>query len=144
MTFQGQQTAQNNNLMYPDVTLAIHPLREPPTPQTIPIHPLSKRYQTSLSPVKSSPTNKPPILLSSDIRIEDITPYLTDEEPPQKELDKTQPELNANEVRSEMEVIANQTKENVANTQPQPQVPKTNMSLAKAATEKLKRNFFGW
>ena len=81
---------------------------------------------------------------STDLRIEDVTPYITDEEPSQKELDKTQPEMNANEVRSEMEVLANQTKENVANSPPQPLVPKSNMSLAKAATEKLKWKFLGW
>jgi len=69
---------------------------------------------------------------------------MTDEVEPQKELDKTQPEMNANEVRSGMEVIANQTKENVANAPPQPLAPKTNMSLAKAATEKLKWKFLGW
>jgi len=144
-TRQGLPPPQNNNLMYPDVTLAIHPLRDAPVPQNIPIHPLSKRYQTTLAPIKPSPSNKPSApLSSSDLRIEDVTPYMTDEDPSHKELDKTQPELNANEVRSEMEVIANQTKENVANTQPQPLVPKTNMSLAKAATEKLKWKFLGW
>jgi len=142
---QGLPPPQNNNLMYPDVTLAIHPLREAPTPQSIPIHPLSKRYQTAMAPNKPSPTNKPSAPLSStDLRIEDVTPYMTDEEPSQKELDKTQPEMNANEVRSEMEVLANQTKENVANSPPQPLVPKSNMSLAKAATEKLKWKFLGW
>merc|ERR1719336_2425819 len=28
-----------------DLTLAIHPMRTPPTPQNIPVHPLSRRYQ---------------------------------------------------------------------------------------------------
>jgi len=120
------------------VTLAIHPL-ESPRPPPAPIHPLSRRYQP---PAQNSPPVMPPL------RIED---YMATVEEPQPELERTQ-QGNANEVRraSERErtseVLANQTKENPHQAQHQAQSrPRdSNMSMAKAATEKLKWKFLGW
>ena len=120
------------------VTLAIHPL-ESPRPPPAPIHPLSRRYQP---PAQNSPPVMPPL------RIED---YMATVEEPQPELERTQ-QGNANEVRraSERErtseVPENQTKENTHQSQHQAQSrPRdSNMSMAKAATEKLKWKFLGW
>ena len=119
------------------VTLAIHPLESPRNagPLPAPIHPLSRRYQP---PTPNSPSVMPPL------RIED---YMATVEEPQPEL-----QGNANEVRraSERErtseVLANQTKENPNQAQHQAQSrPRdSNMSMAKAATEKLKWKFLGW
>ena len=77
----------------------------------------------------------------------------TVDEPQPEELERTA-QGNANEVRraSEREitseVLANQTKENAhpnpAQHQAQSRPRDTNMSMAKAATEKLKWKFLGW
>ena len=124
------------------VTLAIHPLESPRNtgPPPAPIHPLSRRYQP---PTQNSPSVMPPL------RIEDY--MATVDEPQPEELERT-PQGNANEVRraSERErtskVLANQTKENPHQAQHQAQSrPRdSNMSMAKAATEKLKWKFLGW
>ena len=124
------------------VTLAIHPLESPRNtgPPPAPIHPLSRRYQP---PTQTSPSVMPPL------RIEDY--MATVDEPQPEELERTQ-QGNANEVRraSERErtseVLANQTKENPHQAQHQAQSrPRdSNMSMAKAATEKLKWKFLGW
>merc|ERR1712228_981773 len=42
-----------------DLTLAIHPMRTPPTPQNIPIHPLSRRYQAEHSAPQAAPQCPP-------------------------------------------------------------------------------------
>lgn len=76
----------------------------------------------------------------------------TVEEPqPQTELERI-PQGNANEVRraserDSSETLANQTKESphaLHPAQPLSRQRETNMSLAKAATEKLKWKFLGW
>ena len=79
----------------------------------------------------------------------------TVDEPQPEELERTA-QGNANEVRraSERErtseVLANQTKENAhpnphpVQHQAQSRPRDTNMSMAKAATEKLKWKFLGW
>jgi len=85
------------------------------------------------------------------LRIEDY--MATVDEPQPEELERTA-QGNANEVRraSERErtseVLANQTKENAhphpVQHQAQSRPRDTNMSMAKAATEKLKWKFLGW
>lgn len=74
-----------------------------------------------------------------------------DEPQPHTELDRTQ-QGNANEVRRSSErdiseVLSNQTKDIPAALQPAQPVSRprdSNMSMAKAATEKLKWKFLGW
>jgi len=146
-TRQGLPAPQASASVYSPsaVTLAIHPLESPRStgPVPAPIHPLSRRYQPP--PTPNSPSVMPPL------RIEDY--MATVDEPQPEELERTA-QGNANEVRraSERErtseVLANQTKENAhphpAQHQAQSRPRDTNMSMAKAATEKLKWKFLGW
>jgi len=112
---------------YSNVTLAIHPLK---TSQT-PIRPLSRRYSTNLSPPK-------PPQADQDLRIEDISSYLADETGVQH---NNKP-INIQNHGTEIEINETQhlsTKEKTNSPQ-----NKSNMSIAKQATEKLKWKFLGW
>ena len=131
---QGQAEAPPAPLLYPPpLNLAIHTLAPAP------VHPLSRRYQPSLP----SPT--------TPLRIED---YISSPPPPHHtELHSTTPQqANANQVRrasephdNGSEALANQTKDSPGSSPGQAQRPRdTNMSMAKAATEKLKWKFLGW
>lgn len=143
MTMQG---LVSNNKHHPtNVTLDIHPLtRSPPSPPNSSIHPLSRRYQPSLSTNTLVPTPS-----SEHLRIEDIAGITYSY--PQSELvspPHITHQLNANHVVVTSDVQeSNQTKE-LSSSPGQPQQPavatKTNMSLAKSATEKLKWKFLGW
>ena len=110
-----------------DLTLAIHPMRTPPTPQNIPIHPLSRRYQ----PDHVAPAGPP-------------------SQPQQPELyAKTQGERNANTVRSDVDDEANEAKDTTTTTATtttnniqQPLTQK--IQPIRSATERLKWKFLGW
>jgi len=119
----------STNTLYPDLTLAIHPIRTPPTPHNIPIHPLSRRYQTS-----DLATNSP-----QPQRIENMSSYISDStkhtqhelySPPQHTLEK-QTEVKSDSVANT--AVNNHTKDDP----PRPQSIKT-------TTEKLKWKFLGW
>jgi len=113
------RAGQDSSKLYPDLTLAIHPIRTPPTPKNIPVHPLSRRYQTDDNTVNNSPP--PP-------------PYLSQQ---QQELYAS----NSNQVRSDVDDEANETKDTTTNIQP-PLTPK--IQPIKSATERLKWKFLGW
>jgi len=115
----------------PALTLAIQPINSPHHPPP-PVHPLSRRYQAS---TPTHPTTSP-------LRIEDYMATV-DEPQPNTELDRT-PQGNANEVRRSSESpegLANQTKDSPAQAG---RSRDASMSMAKAATEKLKWKFLGW
>jgi len=132
---------QDGNTLYPDVTLAIHPIRTPPTPHNIPIHPLSRRYQMDQSGTQQQK------------RINNMSHYMGDTKPQNELYDTTNstdfhPVTRNNystiqtsnpvvEVASEYDDKTsepNQTKET--------QLPKS--QTIRSATEKLKWKFLGW
>ena len=131
----------DGNTLYPDVTLAIHPIRTPPTPHNIPIHPLSRRYQMDQSATQQQK------------RINNMSHYMGDTKPQNELYDTTNstdfhPVTRNNystiqtsnpvvEVASEYDDKTsepNQTKET--------QLPKS--QTIRSATEKLKWKFLGW
>jgi len=146
---QGHTVPSSTALLYtPAVTLAIHPITSPrqTVPAPAPVHPLSRRYHPA--PLSTHQTTPTP---TSQLRIEDYMASV-DEPQPHTELDRTQ-QGNANEVRRSSErdmseVLSNQTKDIPASLHQPPQPvsrPRdSNMSMAKAATEKLKWKFLGW
>jgi len=129
------------NTLYPDVTLAIHPIRTPPTPHNIPIHPLSRRYQTDQSANQQQK------------RINNMSHYMGDTKP-QNELYDTNnstdfhpatrnnystiptsnPAVEVSQYDENQPSGPNQTKET--------QLPKS--QTIRSATEKLKWKFLGW
>ena len=128
----------NPSTLYPDLTLAIHPIRTPPTPHNIPIHPLSRRYQTS-----DIAQDSPPQLQ----RIENMSSYIKNQETKpstQHELysPRSQPETRSTVVNDDTEdtTDTNHTKDEAQSNHP---VPRTTQSI-KSATEKLKWKFLGW
>jgi len=111
---QIHRAGQDSSKLYPDVTLAIHPMRTPPTPQNIPVHPLSRRYQTEDGPG--------PNLIQHKQQSQQLELYAT------------------NTVRSEADDEGNETKDTTTNNQPL--TPK--VQPIKSATERLKWKFLGW
>lgn len=89
-------------------------MRTPPTPQNIPVHPLSRRYQTEDGPG--------PNLLQQKQQSQQLELYAT------------------NTVRSEADDEGNETKDTTTNNQPL--TPK--VQPIKSATERLKWKFLGW
>ena len=114
-----------------DLRLAIHPMRTPPTPQNIPIHPLSRRYQPDHSAAPQAAPQCPPQQLSQ-----------------QQELYANKlAERNANQVRSDVDDEANEAKDTTTattttNNSQQPITPK--IQPIRSATERLKWKFLGW
>ena len=115
----------------PDVRLAIHPMRTPPTPQDIPLHPLSRRYQPDQSSGQAGSPQCGPAGLSQ-----------------QQELYANKlGERNANQVRSDVDDEANEAKDTTTattttNNSQQPITPK--IQPIRSATERLKWKFLGW
>ena len=119
------------NTLGHDLTIAVHPIKTQPSPQNVPVHPLSRRYQAGASP--------------SQQRIENMSSYIQEPGKPHNELySSSNSERNVTtEVRNHLETLdtssGNQTKDN---TQQQQLPPKT--QSIKTTTEKLKWKFLGW
>ena len=110
----------------PDLRLAIHPMRTPPTPQNIPVHPLSRRYQ----PDQEGPAS-PQLSQQQELYANKLA------------------ERNANQVRSDVDDEANEAKDTTTTTTTtttnnvqQPLTPK--IQPLRSATERLKWKFLGW
>ena len=129
----------NPSTLYPDLTLAIHPIRTPPTPHNIPIHPLSRRYQTSDLAQDSPPQLQRIENMSSYIKNQETKPSTTHElYSPRSQSETRAPVVNG--VTDDTIHDTNHTKDEA---QSNLAVPRTTQSI-KSATEKLKWKFLGW
>ena len=151
--------------LYPDLTLAIHPLRPqfpaPPPPQypydpappqpaphAAPVHPLSRRYQTLGPGPGQHHTHTPPLSSSrTENRIENLAPYLPASPQPELHQAGLRPPVSGDlhqQTGPGPGTLANNTKDTQQQQQQQQQQVLPRTQSIRSATEKLKWKFLGW